>query len=229
VLNDIQIEIAEIVSGVAAEAGFALAGGGALVALGVVDRVTRDLDFFTEQAGLVNSVADEVERALRQRGFGVERPLDAAGFVRLEVSRGAAVCEVDLGHDARRWPVQQLAVGPTVALEELAADKTLALLGRAAPRDFVDVQALAELFGTDRLCELAADKDLGFSRRHLADALDKIDRIGRDRFEVDEHKYQEIRTWAFRWRGVLLEQARQIEREQGIRPDRGISGPDIGL
>jgi len=229
VLSDVQVEIARIVSETAREFGFALAGGGALIHLGIVDRVTRDLDFFSERQDMVNLAADDVERALRQAGFETGRPVDALGFVRIEASRGDEVCEVDLGHDARRWPVQQQDVGPTVALEELAADKTLALLGRAAPRDFIDVRALAELFGTDRLCELAADKDLGFSRRHLADALQKIDRLARDQFEVNDQQFEELQRWVFTWRAVLLEQVRQMERPRAIDRDPGIEGPDLGI
>jgi hypothetical protein len=109
-----------------------------------------------------------VEARLVDAGFSVARKVDSPGFVRLEVRRAGQVCEVDLGHDARRWPTTHVAVGPAISLEELGADKTLALLGRAAARDFIDVHALERLFGWDRLCELAGDKDLGFSPRFLA-------------------------------------------------------------
>jgi hypothetical protein len=55
--------------------------------------------------------------------------------------------------------------------DEVAADKTLALFGRAAARDLVDVAALSERYTLQQLCELAAEKDAGFDRRVLADAL----------------------------------------------------------
>ena len=228
-LSELQAEIAKLVSGAAGETGFALAGGGALIMLGVVDRMTRDLDFFTEHPAVVKPTADSVERALVEAGFETKRLIDTAGFVRLEVVRGTELCEIDLGHDARRWPPRQELLGPTIALEELAADKTLAVVGRAAPRDFVDTRALAEIFGNDRLCELAADKDLGFSRRHLAEALDKIDRLGRDRFEVDDRRYEELRIWALGWRDALLEQTRQLGRDRGLGRERDVGGPGIGL
>jgi hypothetical protein len=47
----------------------------------------------------------------------------------------------------------------------VAADKTLALFGRAAARDLVDVAALSKQYPLERLCELAAEKDPGFDRR----------------------------------------------------------------
>lgn len=49
------------------------------------------------------------------------------------------------------------------ALDDLAGDKLLALFGRAAPRDFVDVHALRDRFTRRTLESLAAAKDLGFN------------------------------------------------------------------
>lgn len=51
--------------------------------------------------------------------------------------------------------------GPVLAANELAADKVLALAGRAAARDYLDFQALATRYSID---ELAVSKDLGFTR-----------------------------------------------------------------
>jgi hypothetical protein len=46
--------------------------------------------------------------------------------------------------------------------QEVAADKTLALFGRAVTRDLVDVAALSERYTLEPLCELAGEKDAGF-------------------------------------------------------------------
>ena len=70
---------------------------------------------------------------------------------------------MDLAADARIRPVDDGPLGPTLSLDELAADRLLALFDRARARDFVDVAALVERFGLGRLCELASKKD---SRRH---------------------------------------------------------------
>jgi hypothetical protein len=127
---------------------------------------------------------------------------------------------IDLGHDYRHWSVEQRDIGPTISIEEVAADKTLALLARAEPRDFVDVFALSELLGMDRLCECAAQKDLDFSRRFLAESMAKMNGLRRELFEVDDDKLDRMKDWAFHARARLLEQARRIEREQGIRYER---------
>ena len=172
------------ISEVADVEGFALAGGAALIALGVVERITRDLDYFTTSAPAVNHMNPIVESSLRSRGFAVTRIREAAGFVRLDVRRGDQSCEVDLAHDVRLWPAQDAPIGKILSLEELAADKTLALFGRAAARDYIDVRALSKRFGLPRLCEFAAEKDRGFDPSVLAEALTAIDRLSPESFDL---------------------------------------------
>lgn len=231
-LSDLQTTIVELVSDVAGAEGFALAGGAAMILLGLVERGTRDLDFFGREPEAVNRVAPAVESMLRSAGLNVDRRVDQPGFVRLEVSRGAEACEVDLGYDARVRPLGQHHLGAVISAEELAADKTLALVGRAAARDFVDVHALAARFGEERLCELAAEKDLGFRGEYLARALEKFDRLDRDLFEVDDRGYEAVRKWARSWSVNLLRHAQvleQIERGDERRQERGHEidrGPD---
>jgi len=225
VLTAFQETIMSVVSQVTEPKGFALAGGGALILKGLVDRHTRDLDFFTRDADSVNQICPAVEAALRAAGMSVERRVDAPGFIRLEVSRDHDMCEVDLGHDARLQPEEPSALGPVLATEELAADKTLALFGRAAARDFVDVYSLVQLFGEDRLCELAVQKDHGFDKHHFADALGAFGRLDRDLFEVDNRTYLSIEEWSRSWHDRLLQQG--IERTaREIPVDRG---DDTGL
>lgn len=220
-LTDLQLKIALVVSEVVESEGFALAGGAALIFQGLVDRRTRDLDFFTVDATSVNRVAPEVESALRAKRMTVIRRVDAPGFVRLEVSEGGEICEVDFGSDARLRPEIETSLGPMIASEELAADKTLALFGRAAARDFVDVFALSQIFGEDRLLELAAEKDRGFDQRHFAEALAAFNRLDRDLFEVSKEDYSTIREWSTSWRYQILD--RTMERQTKD------SGDDLGL
>lgn len=71
-------------------------------------------------------------------------------------------CKVELARDARIRPSVRREVGAVLHLEEIAADKMLALFGRAAARDFVDVAALLRKLPAGRLLDLAAEKDPGF-------------------------------------------------------------------
>jgi predicted nucleotidyltransferase component of viral defense system len=64
---------------------------------------------------------------------------------------------VEIAHDARIREAVQLSFGRVLHPDEVAADKTLALFGRAAARDLVDVAALSGRYTLEQLCELAAD------------------------------------------------------------------------
>lgn len=57
-LDDLHRELAIIVLGAAAERGFALGGGNALIQHGVISRPTQDVDLFTDSEGGVSAAAD---------------------------------------------------------------------------------------------------------------------------------------------------------------------------
>jgi len=78
---------------------------------------------------------------------------------------------VEIAHDARIRVTVHLDFGPVLHPDEVAADKTLALFGRAASRDLVDVDALTRRYTRQQLFGLAAEKDPGFDPRMFADAL----------------------------------------------------------
>lgn len=90
-----------------------------------------------------------------------------------------------------------------LAIEELAADKLLALFDRAQARDFIDVAALVERFGLDRLCDLAKEKDAGFSRPVLRDMLGGFDRFDQTDFDLDDTAYAQLAHQVRQWRATL--------------------------
>lgn len=151
------------------------------------------------------------------------RLVDAVGFARLEVSDAVERCEVDLGVDARLWPSQDTPLGPVLADEELAADKTLALFGRAAARDYIDVHALAQRYSEQQLLEFAAAKDLGFSAAYFGGALAAIERLDRDQFDIDDSEYHELVGWAVGWGRRIEAPAHDLFRRRAAEP------PDLGL
>ncbi|MGQ0743965.1 MAG: nucleotidyl transferase AbiEii/AbiGii toxin family protein [Acidimicrobiales bacterium] len=183
--------------------GFVLAGGAALVLRGDVDRTTRDLDFFTTSVDDVGRLLAAFESALRQAGLDVDRKRTGTGFVRLAVSDGQERTEVDLGTDARVLPPEDGPLGPMLSGEELAADRLLALFSRAEARDFVDVFTLAQRYGLEHMCALAARKDDGFRADVLAERLDTIGRLPRDEFEVDDETLARLNEAVADWRDRL--------------------------
>lgn len=170
-LEPLQQQVAEIALELARHGQLALAGGSAMIAHGLVDRMSEDIDLFTPDAAEVSDLRDRLSDRLRDDGYEVEVVRDAPGFVQLIVGAASASLRVEIAQDSRMWPPVRLDIGAVLAPEELAADKTLALFGRAYARDLVDVAALADRLGFEKLLDLAADKDAGFERHRFADAL----------------------------------------------------------
>lgn len=132
-LSPLQREIATVIAGVPEAEDFALAGGAALIVHGAVARVTRDLDCFGPDPRAVDRLALAAQRALRSEGFTVERLLDHPGFVRFLVGSEDDRTEVDLGSDARLFPVDRSTGYPLLSTEELAVDKVLACSAERRP------------------------------------------------------------------------------------------------
>jgi hypothetical protein len=194
------------------EAGqVALAGGGAMLAHDLVDRPTQDVDLFTPDPSEVTRLADALVGALRAEGDEVRVDRREQSFTRLAVTvaDGRSVV-VEVAHDARIREAVQLSFGRVLHPDEVAADKTLALFGRAAARDLMDVAALSERYPLKQLCELAAEKDRGFDRRVLADALAAAAGHSDAAFAelgLEPETVAALRASAARWRAQLLESA----------------------
>jgi len=131
VLSPLQEQVGRIVAALPEADGFALAGGAALVVTRVVDPATRDLDFFGPSADDVDRLVLAVESALVAAGLTVRRERNSHGFARLTVIAGDDATEVDMAADARIRPVDSGPLGPMLSVEELGADKLLALFDRA--------------------------------------------------------------------------------------------------
>lgn len=206
-LSPLQERVARIIAALPEADGFALAGGAALVIAEVVDRETRDLDFFGATSDRVDQLMPALEAALRSDGLVIAVKRANRGFAHLTVADDeGGVTEVDLGVDARIRPSESGPLGPMLALEELAADKMLALFGRAQARDFIDVAALADRFGFDRLCELAKEKDPGFSLTVLRDMLGSFNRFTPEDLGIPaadhDHLTKAVHAWQLHLRQV---------------------------
>jgi hypothetical protein len=91
-------------------------------------------------------------------------------------------------------------------------------------RDFVDLRAVEPRFGLDHSCQLAAEKDRGFTPTVLAEMLSRFDRLRRDEFELDDARFEQLSDAVERWRERALELADRLE----LRPERNVDlGPDL--
>jgi len=205
-LDPLQERIARIALALPQACTLALAGGGAMIVHGLVDRATRDIDLFTElDADEALAVADALRNALLAVGYEIRqaaKPPHENRFVVFEPASSGSV-EVEIFSDGGRLrPRVTLDIGPVLHRDDVAADKTLALWARAEPRDFVDVMALRDRYGGRQLLDLAAAKDRGFTEATFVDALRSVRRISAKRWEaagVPETRVAEIRHAVEEW------------------------------
>lgn len=131
-LTPFQREVAAAFFSLPQSRGFLLAGGAALVALGVVDRPTRDLDLFTTVDVGVAHAATAFTAEAGALGWQVEVVRESGTFTRLVVARGGERLLVDLAVDLAptRPPVVSDA-GPVFDTVELGAPQAV---GAVRPR-----------------------------------------------------------------------------------------------
>jgi hypothetical protein len=103
-------------------------------------------------------------------------------------------------------PASVTPAGPTLAPEELAGHKLLALFDRAAARDFADVYVLAHRSGKDVMLARAAQIDAGFDANVLADMITTLDRFTDDGIPVpDGSSAADLRAFYPTWRSELAQ------------------------
>lgn len=165
------------------EAGFALAGSGAIREHGFIDRPTEDVDLFTTQSAQ-HKFAPALERvvaALQEAGYDVEIREQHPCFSRLVLSRGSAepAVTVDLGVDWRAEDPVRLAVGPVLAPDDAVGNKVAALFSRGEARDYLDVDRIraSGRYQDRRLIELGHRADLGFEITQFVRRLEEVGRI----------------------------------------------------
>lgn len=205
-IDPFQAEVARIALRASAEHGFALAGGNALVAHGIVERFTEDVDLFTPEEGGPGAVTGSVRTALEEQGFAVEvtRSPEAhrGEFARLLVTRGAHQMHLDLARDWRQWPPVQLEVGPVLHIHDAVGSKVTALLGRGLPRDFIDIAATTGEYSRLDLMHLAFARDPGLRVVDFAEAARRLDQLATDMFAsygLNEAAVAELRARFAGW------------------------------
>lgn len=199
-LNSFQIAIANLFFSLPESQGFLLAGGGALIAQGIVPRVTEDLDLFTSRGrGDIQVASEALVAATSTRGWHAKVKRTGKEFRRLEIT-GPDVVIVDFAVDspAACTPVVSIA-GPSFAPEELVIRKTLALFSRAEPRDFVDVFVLHQQFDHMETLEKVAAADSGFTLEVFAQMLRSHTRLADVDFPEIGIPIEDIRAFFHQW------------------------------
>lgn len=189
-IDELHYQIAATALRAASSHGFALGGGNALIAHGIVERTTQDVDVFTNEPGGVEAAAGAVETALHDAGFGTDRRDQTAGLADVFDGMGEGLAEwIVMAPDGRQMMLQlayfdryrkpvDMAVGPVLDLEDVVGGKVCALASRAEPRDYVDTAAALQHFSIAQLIGFARRLDPGLADRDFGDAGSRLDRWG---------------------------------------------------
>jgi Nucleotidyl transferase AbiEii toxin, Type IV TA system len=183
-------QVASIALRAAARHGFALGGGNALMAHGVVDRFTADVDLFTDKEASVAAAAGSVEKALRGAGFGTERRDNPGALDDIFYGMGDGLAEwivtapggeqmmLQMAYfDRARRPVV-MEIGPVLDLEDVLGGKACALASRVEPRDYVDTAAALDRYTREQIIGFARRLDPGLTDRDFAEAAERLDQWG---------------------------------------------------
>ncbi len=180
-LTTAQVQVLHLFFSLPESTGFVLAGGAGLVAVGLSERPTEDVDLFAPESS-IQAAGDALEAAATARGWSVERLREAGTYCRLavDVDDGDPTM-VDLAQDAGPLADPTItAVGPAYPAPELAARKVLALFDRAALRDFIDVDRVSDVYSQEQLIQIAGTIDEGFQISVLVEMLRGLDRFTDD-------------------------------------------------
>jgi hypothetical protein len=181
-VDELHRQVAEIALRAAARHGFALGGGNALIAYGIVDRATEDVDLFTDEDGGVPAAAAGVEAALRAAGFEAERQSRLGDLAEVIYGLEDGLAEWIVTAPDGRQTMLQLAridrdrrpvimeLGPVLDLEDVVGSKVCALASRAEVRDYVDTAAALGRFSVSQLIGFARRLDPGLTDEDFADA-----------------------------------------------------------
>lgn len=208
----LQFEVARTILAAAGEHGFVLAGSGAIREHGIVDRLTRDVDLFTNRydAAEFNRAVSEASVVLAGAGYSVEERRRAEYFVHLNVTAAdGRQVDVDFAYDWRGAEPALLQVGPVLSVDDAVASKTNAVYTRLEVRDFIDLDAIRSSgrYTDDELLRLVADRDDGFDRKIFAQQLQQVNRIRDDRFAeygIDTDEATALRARTTEWADRLV-------------------------
>jgi Nucleotidyl transferase AbiEii toxin, Type IV TA system len=189
-ISGLHREVAVIALRAAAPHGFALGGGNALIAHGITERPTQDVDVFSDEQGGVEAAADAVEAALGDAGFGTERRDKTDGLADIFYGMGEGLAEWIVTAPGGEQMLLQMAyfdrvrrpvimdIGPVLDLEDVVGGKVCALASRAEPRDYLDTAAAMERYSIEQMIGFARRLDPGLTDRDFGDAGRRLDRWG---------------------------------------------------
>lgn len=181
IISSVQKEILNIFGNISDNEHFYLTGGTALSCFYLKHRKSNDLDFFTTYEEILLSFSYKLEEALEKQKMDIQRQRAVHSFIEFLIKKGTESTVVHMACDAsfRLAETKEFPEYPGLKIDSLidiAANKLLALFGRASLRDFIDVYFLVKKaeFTPEELINKAKLKDPGFDLYWLGVALERI-------------------------------------------------------
>lgn len=207
--SESQLAVARLLFDLPEARGFALAGGSALLALGTIDRPTRDIDAFVAAKpetppGDIGPLVAALRGRLLDDGWAVTVDRELVTFARLLATRDGDAVGIDLAVDSPPlFPLEVVDGLPVLSGPDLAARKILAILDRAEGRDFTDLKALAEQFSKDDCICWALQLDDGIRTSDVAAAMAKLERLQDSDLPCPPRLAPSLRGWFESWSAEL--------------------------
>jgi len=172
ILNPLQSDLLTAFFTLPSADQFVLTGGTALAGFYLHHRLSEDLDLFT----LDRESFEQVSPAVRSLAGGIGATCDdrrlSPHLHQAYFARNTEQVKLDIVLDVGPWFGTPLNIGNTYidALENIAANKLVALFGRATPRDFVDLYFILNetRLALYDLVDMAKEKDTGLHEFYLA-------------------------------------------------------------
>jgi hypothetical protein len=227
-VDDLQDRLVRVGLATLREHGFALAGGYALQAHGLIDRLSEDVDLFTDRWDTTefSRAVDTLVEAYRRDGLDVVVARRAETFARLEATEPASgrAGAVDLAADVRASDPVQLSIGPVLAESDAVGSKVAAVFSRGYARDYLDLAAIlaSGRYRRDQLMAMAKAVDAGFTTGWFAQALAGVDRFSDDQFTrygVSPIQIAAVRATMRSWSTELTEMP-ETPRQAAPNPNR---------
>ena len=211
IINKVQAAILSQFGDILDSKEFYLTGGTALSFFYLRHRKSNDLDFFTNNPELTLPFSYNLEENLKKINCLTQRQRGLHSFVELVATKDKQSTVIHLAQDTpyRIESLKQFPEYPNLnvdSLIDIAANKLLALFGRATLRDFIDIYFLIKKrhFAAEDLIANAKQKDPGFDLYWLGVALERINTFKEDSPEMlllcEKVDFKEMLSFFNHWR-----------------------------
>lgn len=233
----LQVRVTALLLDAVADAGFVLAGAGAIRQWGFTDRPTEDVDLFagyTTTAEQFRAALDDADAALTEAGFEVSRSRVSDSFARFHLhGEGEEVLDVGFGINWRADAPVAMTVGPVLSERDAIAGKLSAVYSRGEVRDFLDVDSIRATgrFTDLELLALGREHDDGFDAGMFAAQLSRIATIlptQAAKYDVTADEFAQVQARTLAWAMKLHDAAiTQSIRDNGNGRDAPPPQPPI--